>query len=157
MDDVITAVQGGGRMTTQSLQRNGPGTEMDFSVLAWWNQGFCQRQEADVRRGRLDLQKIGVGVADWHGGGHSCLSRAKTPGAPPTACHPGQATQDGPEVTGAIGGETLLHAPRSAWNGSTTLPHTARFETTRKRQGLAIGGFPLVNQRLERTSGVDGC
>ena len=128
---------------------------MAFSVLAW--QRLCQRQEVDGRQGRMELKKRGVGVADRHGDGHGCPSRAKIPEAPPTACHPGQATQDGPEVTGAIGGETLLHAPRSAWNGSTTLPHTARFETTRKRQGLAIGGFPLVNQRLERTSGVDGC
>ena len=127
MDDVITD-----RPTTRGLQRHGPGTEMAFSVLAWQNQGFYQRQEADSRRGRLDMQKRGVGVADQHGGRNSCPSRAKTPGSPPTTRHPNHAASDRPEGTGALGGEALLHAPHGARSSSTPLPHSALLGTRRK-------------------------
>ena len=139
-------------MTTQSLRRHGACTIMAFSVLAWKNQGFRQRQEADGRRGRLDLHKQGVGVVDLHRGGHVCPFRAKTPRAPPTARHPGHATTAGTEGTGALGGVT----PCDAWSGSTPLPHPSRLDTGRKRQVLDIGGLPSRNQRLEHTSGADG-
>ena len=42
MDDVLTAVPGGGRPKTRGLRRHDPGPKMAFSVLARRNQGVCQ-------------------------------------------------------------------------------------------------------------------
>ena len=112
----------GTRPTTPSLQRQGPGPQLDLTVLAWRNQGLCEREEAQGRVGQLEMCEGIFGLDNRHRSWDSSPFRAKISRTESTPCHPGHATTHRPEVAGALGGKALLHAPCGARGGSTSLP-----------------------------------
>ena len=98
----------------------------------------------------------GFGVADQHGGWHGLPPRTEKPGPLSTPLHPRHATPYGTERTGALGGETPLHAPRGARSGGTSPTHTVCLHTGREGVELDLFIIPSGNRQLEGTSGADG-
>ena len=130
MDDVITAVQGG-------ADRQHKVFDGTVQALKWLFPSLPGENNDSVR-----VKKLMSGEGNWTCQKRCFPSRAKTPGTPPTARHPGHATPNETEGTGVLVGETTLHAPHGDPIGSTPLPYPARLDTRRKRQGLSIGGLP---------------
>ena len=129
---------------------------MTFPIIDGGVQRLGESKKNPGGGGRLGLCQGGPRVDPIHRGGHAPPPGEKTMGINYPSGHIGDPVQDGTEGSGALGGESPLHASRGARGSGSPVLHTMRSEPWWSGTGMAVARISFQDLRLAVASAAGG-
>ena len=119
-----------------------------FTVLTGGFQRLGERKKGPDREGRLEMCQGGPGEEPGHRGRYGNPPREKTTGITYPSAHTGDPAPDGPEGSGALGGEAPINVPRSARGIGSLNPHPTLSDPAGSGPGMAVASLSLRDRGL---------